>query len=756
MRTWSAHHLVEFLASVTEEDDETRAIRRAVELCSESIGAEVGAAIVGGTLRCAVGFGTTSVPTRLLEELPPGIWHGELGELGPACAAVCHMLRREDRLIVARLDDELGPEERNLLEGMARVTGLVLRTLRTLSSERELRSAQQQLADERLRSVQSLQSRQQLLETLLELQQAISHRAPLEQILSTATSGAARLLERSVWLYLDTSAMPGASQRALGSFQLYGPHGAGRPGALRAARAEVLAARRPQAREAPAPTANPFQAGYIVSTVHVGGVITGALAAEADPDKGFDRHDQRLLITLAEQVSMALTDVRTLAAVDEASHDPLTGLPNRALFLRSVESALAKGQDDSVAVLFVDLDRFKAVNDTLGHTAGDELLKMVAARLAGCLREGAVVARLGGDEFAVLLERVRYPREAEVLAERVIDRLREPFSLQRSTVVIGASIGIALAGAAVDAQELIRDADLAMYRAKKDGGQGWALFEPQMYLAVKERLELEADLESAVGLGQLGLDYEPIVRLRDDTVVAARANLYWEHPVRGRIPPEVFVPLAEETGAIVEIGRWILQRALDDLASWRVRGHDVGMSLRLSPRQLHDPLFADQVASALAQRSCPPSRLALSLSEPTLRAEPASLLEERAGEIVEVGIALGVDSFAGGISSLALLESLPISALRIDPRLVEGLGRAGGVGTLARGAVELASALGLRAIAVGVTSADQLEELRAVSCQFGEGPYFSARLDAEAMAHLLDARGATSTRSSRAPAAARG
>lgn len=742
MRPWSAHHLVEFLASVTEVDDEDRAIRRAVELCSESIGAEVGAAVVGGSLRCAVGFGTAPVPSALLEELPAGIWRGELGELGPCGAAVCHMLRREDRLIVARRGEDLGPEERNLLEGMARVLGLVLRTLRTLSSERELRSAQQQLADERLRSVQSLQSRHRLLETLLALQRAISHRAPLSEILAAAASGASKLLERPVWLYLDTGGEP-TRQKAAGGFQLYGPAGSSRMAALDAARAAVLGGR-PRAgapsalRAAKGPAVVAGQ--HVTSTVHVGGTVTGALVTEVGPDGRWDHHDQRLLVTFAEHVSMALTDARTVAAVDEAFHDPLTDLPNRALFLGRVEQALAEPRSgaEDVGVLFVDLDRFKAVNDTLGHSAGDELLRKVAARLSACLRHGAVAGRFGGDEFAVLLERVT-EGDAKALAERLIDRLREPFALGTSTVVVGASIGIALCrGIACDAQELLRNADLAMYQAKKAGGQGWAVFEQHMYLEAKERLELEADLESAVARGQLRLEYEPIVRLADEVVVAVRATVHWDHPRRGRMCAEVFTPLAEETGAIIEIGRWALAEALDQLLAWRAGGHSLTLSLELSPRQLHDPGLAEQIAGAFDARGLPPDVLTLSIDEAALRSERGALVE-RVRVLKALGVLLAVDNFGGGISSLACLQELPVDALRIGRSLVGGLGRSGGAGTLARGAVELGTALGLRSTAEGIETAEQLAELRAASCGYGEGPYFSSPLDAAGLGALLDA-----------------
>lgn len=752
--SWSVHQLVEFLAAVTDESDEDQALRRAVELASEFLGGELGAVLLGGTVRATVGFGGGPIPTAVLETLSAGIWTGELDQLGTVHMAVSEMLNAEDRLLVGRLAEDLTAAERNLLGGMARVLGLALRTLRNLASERELRSAHELLAEERLRSVQSLQGHQQLLETLLNLQRSISHRAPLCEILAAGTSGASKLLAQPVWTFLERSRPTTAASGQPSSFEMYGPPGTSRQGALEAARKALETARalddaRPRElfRFGEAPREAPLgpPARYVVSTVHVGGSATGILIAEATPERGWDNQDQRLLVTFAEHLSMALTDARTVAAVDEAFRDPLTDLPNRALFLDRVEQALADaaGEREEVAVSFIDLDRFKAVNDSLGHAAGDELIKKVAARLAGCLRQGAIAGRFGGDEFAVLLERGAGKQEASALAERIIERLSEAFSLGSSTVVVGASIGIAFGGATVrDAQDLLRNADLAMYRAKKGGRAGWALFEHQMYVEVKERVELEAELQAAVPGSQLFLEYQPVVRLTDETIVGAAAIVHWVHPERGRIDPSVFLLLAEETGVIVEIGRWALDEVLRQLASWLSANDSLRVFVHLSPRQLHDASLTDEIDAALSRNEVPPRLVTFTISEVVLRGADDAVTT-RIKALKALGVSLAVDDFGGGMSSLGYLRELPIDILRIDSSFVEGIdadAEAGilASGILASGIVELGSALGLSSMARGIETAGQLARLRSASCQLGQGAYFSAPLDPEHFAALLD------------------
>jgi len=734
--SWSVHQLVEFLAAVSEDQDEHSALLRAAELASETIGAELGAVIVDGAVAAAVGFGTGTVPGPELLAATLGTSEAVLPGIGPCHLAVAEVLGDADRLLVGRLTDTFGAEERNLLAGMGRVLGLSLRTLRILAAERDLRVAQEQLAEERLRSVTSLQERQLLLETLLTLQRSISHRAPLPEILDTVTAGAASLLgARAAWLFLRNDLEP---LRPITASTARRPSAPERDAALDVARAAMAAQGRRGSRDAEVLRSGRF----VAATVHVGGSISGALVAETSEPADADSHDDRLLVTFAEHASMALTDARTVAAVNEAFHDPLTGLPNRALFLDRVEQALGSAARGGVevAVLFVDLDRFKAVNDSLGHAAGDDLLRAVARRLSACLRSSAVVARFGGDEFAVLLEQDGTLQAATETAQEIIERLRDPFSVQGYRVLVGASIGIAFAGSALsEAPDLLRNADLAMYRAKKDGRGGWALFEPGMYLAVRNRLELEADLQRAVARHELSVQYQPVVRLDTGEVTGLEALARWDHPVHGRISPDRFIPLAEEIGVIDGIGRWVLEEACRKLAGWRREHPDLRIHVNLSVHQLHDPGIVASVRSVLVAHGLAPAALTLEITEGTFL-ERNETFVVRLRDLKRLGVDLAVDDFGTGYSSLGYLRQFPIDALKIDRSFVEGVDTNLECAALARSIVELGNTLGLAMVAEGIENDGQLEFLRSVHCRYGQGFHFSEAVDASKVAALLAAR----------------
>ncbi|HUZ19993.1 MAG TPA: EAL domain-containing protein [Acidimicrobiales bacterium] len=734
--SWSVHQLVEFLAALSEDQDERSALLRAAELASETIGAELGAVVVDGAVVAAVGFGTGAVPEPELLYAALGTSETVLPVIGPCHLAVVEVFGDADRLLVGRLTGTFGPEERNLLAGMGRVLGLSLRTLRILAAERDLRLAQEQLAEERLRSVTSLEQRQLLLETLLTLQRSISHRAPLPEILDTVTAGATSLLGAgAAWLFLRDDLDP---SRPIIASTAQRPSASARDAALDLARAAMAA----RGRRGTSDTEVLRSGRFVAAAVHVGGSISGALVTESSERAGADSDDDRLLVTFAEHASMALTDARTVAAVKEAFHDPLTGLPNRALFLDRVEQALdAAGREPhDVAVLFIDLDRFKAVNDSLGHAAGDELLRAVARRLSACLGSSAVVARFGGDEFAVLLEEGATLQEATGTAQRIIERLRDPFSVQGYRVLVGASIGIAFAeGALSEAPDLLRNADLAMYRAKKDGRGGWSLFEPGMYLAVRNRLELEADLQRAVARGELTVQYQPVVLLDSGEITGLEALARWDHPVHGRISPDTFIPLAEEIGVIDGIGRWVLKEACRRLADWRREQPDLRVHVNLSVHQLHDPDIVESVRSVLAAQGLAPESLTLEITEGTFL-ERNEMFVVRLRELKCLGVDLAVDDFGTGYSSLGYLRQFPIDTLKIDRSFVEGVDADHECAALARSIVELGNTLGLATVAEGVENGGQLEFLRSVHCRYGQGFHFSEPIDASTVPALLAAR----------------
>ncbi len=425
-----------------------------------------------------------------------------------------------------------------------------------------------------------------------------------------------------------------------------------------------------------------------------------------------------------------------------ALHDPLTGLPNRVLLAERMHEALAGSarEGGGCAVLCLDLDRFKNVNDSLGHGVGDELLRQVALRLAACAPPGATVARFGGDEFIFLL-RDAGREEALEVAARVREVLAAPLELGTYRTYTTATIGIAVAdGAGESVDELLRNADMAMYYAKGGGGTRCAVFDGSMHRAVVERLRLENDLRAALSRGELRLFFQPIVALETGAVVAAEALARWEHPVHGRVPPDRFITLAEDTGLIASLGAWVLDEAARQLAEWRATlpaAAQLEVSVNLSPRQLREPGLVEAVAATLGEHGLPAAALKLELTESSLVEDPAAAAGVlRALKKREVQVYL--DDFGTGYSSLSTLHRLPLDALKIDRSFVAGMD--GGTTGAHKGAeivrtiVALARSLGVRVVGEGVETSEQLAALRALGCDFAQGYLISPPLPPEEFA----------------------
>jgi len=414
----------------------------------------------------------------------------------------------------------------------------------------------------------------------------------------------------------------------------------------------------------------------------------------------------------------------------QAMHDPLTGLPNRTLFLDRLEQALARSQrhPSSVAVLFLDLDRFKVINDSLGHETGDRLLMELAHRLSGVLRPGDTVARFGGDEFTILCDDIAGERAAAIIAERIAEAIALPFALEDDETFLTASVGIAMSsGAGSRAEGLIRDADAAMYRAKERGKARYEMFDEAMRARAVERLETENALRGAIERQELRVFYQPIVALEDERIVGMEALARWEHPTRGLIEPAGFVALAEETGQILELGAWVLRAACEQAARWRATvpgAESLRMSVNLSARQLAQPNLVDIVGGVLDDVGSDPHDLCLEITEGTVVEDTEGSAAVLAA-LKRRGVLIAIDDFGTGWASLSLLKRVPADILKVDRSFVTGLGEDPEDTAIVSAVVELANVMGLVAIAEGVETELQIEALRSIGCRYAQGFRFA-------------------------------
>ena len=437
-----------------------------------------------------------------------------------------------------------------------------------------------------------------------------------------------------------------------------------------------------------------------------------------------------------------LVDKKTQELRHQALHDGLTGLPNRALIMDRVEQALARARrhDGPVAVMFLDLDGFKDVNDSSGHDAGDQLLRAVGDRLTGVLRDSDTVGRLGGDEFVVVAEGDSLNAGPEVIAERIHDVLAAPFHVgadHEITVHSAASIGIAI-GMRTSAGALVRDADIALYEAKRAGKGGFVVFAPAMQAAVQRRIDLDADLRQAVGSDQFFLAYQPTFDLTSNTVTGVEALVRWRHPTRGVLMPGDFIPIAEETGLIIPIGRWVLRQACRQAAEWHHAGHPLGVSVNVSGRQLDDDAFLAVVQAALDESGIEPGLLTLEITE-TMLMRDATASARRLAALKDIGVRIAIDDFGTGYSSMAYLQQFPVDALKIDRSFISGVAQNAESAALIHTMVQLGKALGLETLAEGIEEPQQLQGLLHEQCDSGQGYLLARPLTPEALQQLIDA-----------------
>jgi diguanylate cyclase (GGDEF)-like protein len=601
------------------------------------------------------------------------------------------------------------------------------------------------------RLLEALRERQALLERLSRLQRAIVDRRPLHEILEDVVEGAHDLVDTdAAALRLRDPADPdlttvvasiGGSDELLSQHRRM-PADEGLGGrAMRERRLVVAdAVSGADSSELELDLAASDLRAAAAAPLYEGGEIAGSLAlGSREPGREFGAREQQLLLAFAEHASLALGHAQAVEeALTEAFHDSLTGIPNRALFLDRLSVAVARAgrTGTPVGVLFCDIDGFKTVNDSLGHQAGDALLVLVAERLGSCLRPADTLARLGGDEFAVLLEELREPEDAARAAQRMLDALEEPFELRGREIFISASIGIS-AGAA-DADNLLRDADLAMYRAKSLGRGRYAAYEPHMHTAVVERLELEVDLKRAIERGELILAYQPIYDIRANRIVALEALVRWEHPTRGLVQPDSFVPLAEESGHILALGRWVLRAAVHQGALWRARYPTLGpvqIGVNISAAQLREPGLVEDVTEVLASSQLDPDALTLEITESVLMEDSEAAID-RLSQLKELGVHLAIDDFGTGYSSLTYLKRFPLDNLKVDRQFVAAITHDDPEPPLLRAILDLAQIFDLRPVAEGIERPEQVHQLVAAGCDLGQGNLLSSPLspaDADAL-----------------------
>ncbi|HEX2039798.1 MAG TPA: EAL domain-containing protein [Acidimicrobiales bacterium] len=758
--TWSAQQLAEFLAVVSAFPDEHSALLGALERAAEAVEAEVAALVRGDEVVVAVGFPLGRVPTDDVVRVARS--QGDLDVPGVGRCVVARIPIDEPlaaTLVLARSGEPFERAEAGLLRGMARVLGLTVEMLRVVDRERALRQESEAQADENAHLLAGLQERQHLLEQLFKIQRSISHRAPIDGVLDAITQGAAELLgDEVVGLRLideerpDTMVMVssvGLSPQTLSELRCV-PVTQGVGGRCVVEQRLVIADDYQTTDLAlPQLVADGLEAA-MAAPVHRNGTVVGSLVVGTrKAGRCYTETEQEVLLAFAEHASLALNDASALEAmrrafgeaVHQATHDALTGLPNRTLVIDRLTHALARSRRTprGLAVLFVDLDRFKVVNDSLGHSVGDEVLIQIAERLQSAVRPGDTVSRLAGDEFVVVCEEFEDEADLLRLGERMAHAIARPLHLYGRETIITASIGIAIACPETRAEDLLRDADVAMYRAKERGRSRIEVFDEAMRTRMLDRLETEHALRVAIQQGALVLHYQPTVCLTTGRVLSFEALVRWQHPERGLVPPSEFVPLAEDTGLIVPLGRWALRTACEQLAAWRTARPELDhlqVSVNLSARQFADPHLVALVSEALAASALPPDRLWLEITESALM-EEAEATVDTLRALRALGVRISIDDFGTGYSSLSYLKRFPVDVLKIDRSFVDGLGVDPEDQAIVTAIVSLARALGLGVVAEGVETAEQLDEVRRLGCNSVQGYYLGRpRVASEALERL--------------------
>ena len=744
--SWATQQLAEFLAVLTSAPDARAALADALERLAESFEADAGAFVEGDVVVASLGWPRGGVPEHELLRIAAageGV-RLEVSGVGP-CETVVIPVDRADSstVILARSEHRFSGEEVGLLRGMARVLALGLRLVGTVESQRR------QVEQNRV-LLASLQERQMLLERLSRIQRKISSRVPLREVLDSITSGASELLGDNVVALrlideLDPRFMITLSSVGIG-VELEGRArrlsvGTG-VGGRAIASDRLCVVEDYQGWEA---AIDGFVDSGVRSAmgapVHLEGPPIGCLVVASHREgRTYSEPEREVLVAFAEHAGLALNDARTVDAMNsaltvathQAMHDELTGLPNRACFFDRTDQALRQaGRDGSTtAVLLFDLDRFKEINDTLGHKYGDRVLYEVGPRIRAGLREGDTLARLGGDEFCVLLPRVEGLGTALQVAQRIITLLQAPFEIDGMNLAVDASCGIAIAPEDGDSADLLlQRADVAMYVAK-DAHADVVIYDDALDVNTPARLALLGELRTAIAHEQLVLHYQPKAELGSGRVEGVEALIRWAHPTLGLLSPDQFIPLAEHTGLIMPLTSWVLDTALRQLRQWQ---HELGgsspaelsMAINLSTRSLLDDAFPAEVVAALDRWGVPAHLLELEITESAIMVDPGRA-HRLLTELAAVGVKLTIDDFGTGYSSLAYLKDLPVDQLKIDRSFVLNMQDDQNDAIIVRSVIDLGHNLGLKTVAEGIEDIGTWRQLARLGCDSAQG-FFVAR-----------------------------
>ena len=764
--SWATQQLAEFLAVVAAAPDDLSAVDDGIECLAYSFAADACAFLresrveasrgwAGGHPGAEIRAAASSEETGLL--VPGAGW----------CQTVAIGVDKEagTTLLMARAGKPFTAEEVGLLRGMARVLGLALRLLGSVAVERHHVEENRRHLDENKALLSTLRERQALLEHLAQIEHKISSRQSLKEVLDAITTGAAELLgDEMVGLRLIDEPEPGTMvlvssvgipSELLAQFAR-APIGTGIAGRAIVEDRLCVAEGYRGADATIGAFADNGVCAAMAAPVHLAGRAVGSLAvASRREDRTYSEAERNILSGFADHAGLALNDARTVQAMDkalnnpmhQAMHDELTGLPNRACFYDRTDQALRQASRDGshTAVLLFDLDRFKEINDTLGHKYGDRVLCEVGPRIRPGLRAADTLARLGGDEFCVLLPDVGCVAAAVEVAERLLGLLEEPFEIDGITLAVEASCGIATAPADGDSSDLLlQRSDVAMYLAKNSHAKV-VVYHEDLNVNTPERLSLLGELRMALPRGQLVLHYQPKAVLSTGHAQGVEALVRWQHPTLGLVLPDQFIPMAEHTGLIKPLTSWVLNTALCQLRDWRERADEhmpqLSMAVNLSTRSLLDDAFPAEVVAALDRWQILPEMLELEITESSIMADPVKA-HRLLNEMSAIGVKIAIDDFGTGYSSLAYLKDLPVDQLKIDKSFVLNMHRDPSDAIIVKSVIDLGHNLGLQTVAEGIEDLATWRQLSNLGCDSAQGYFLAKPLPAADLEAWFQERGA--------------